>query len=238
MASSVRRWSAHRRPRTGPVGISGSIRPHIASVIINGQAHPSTDELTKETRSSPVAPSSHPAESSAEVRRKATARVTRHMHQSGQNRSRERTPATGDHPRRAPRHHRRKKVAGNRPVDPRGDRSASPASPHVGSSGGALGDDRGRRDRREGSSCTRAPGKGRAGRTRHPVVGPARQGAPTTLGAGACAPRFRGAELRQSRGPTCTYGAPSTWASGRTARSRTSASCAAVPGEPPEARTS
>jgi hypothetical protein len=35
MASSVRRWSAHRRPRTGSAGVSGSIRSHIASVITN-----------------------------------------------------------------------------------------------------------------------------------------------------------------------------------------------------------
>lgn len=33
MASRVRRWSAHRRPRTGSAGINGSIRSHIASVI-------------------------------------------------------------------------------------------------------------------------------------------------------------------------------------------------------------
>lgn len=33
MASRVRRWSAHRRPRTGSAGISGSIRSHIASVM-------------------------------------------------------------------------------------------------------------------------------------------------------------------------------------------------------------
>ncbi|MEU2653713.1 DUF2399 domain-containing protein [Streptomyces sp. NPDC007325] len=33
MASKVRRWSAHRRPRTGSAGISGSIRSHIGSVI-------------------------------------------------------------------------------------------------------------------------------------------------------------------------------------------------------------
>lgn len=33
MASRVRRWSAHRRPRTGSVGINGSIRSHIASAI-------------------------------------------------------------------------------------------------------------------------------------------------------------------------------------------------------------
>lgn len=33
MASRVRRWSAHRRPRTGSAGIIGSIRSHIASVI-------------------------------------------------------------------------------------------------------------------------------------------------------------------------------------------------------------
>lgn len=35
MAFRVRRWSAHRRPRTGSAGISGSIRFHIASVITN-----------------------------------------------------------------------------------------------------------------------------------------------------------------------------------------------------------
>lgn len=35
MASRVRRWSAHRRPRTGSAGINGSIRSHIASVITN-----------------------------------------------------------------------------------------------------------------------------------------------------------------------------------------------------------
>lgn len=35
MASSVRRCSAHRRPRTGWAGIRGSIRSHIASVITN-----------------------------------------------------------------------------------------------------------------------------------------------------------------------------------------------------------
>jgi hypothetical protein len=33
VAFRVRRWSAHRRPRTGSAGIGGSIRSHIASVI-------------------------------------------------------------------------------------------------------------------------------------------------------------------------------------------------------------
>ncbi|OAL11703.1 hypothetical protein A4V12_29415 [Streptomyces noursei] len=44
MASRVRRWSAHRRPRTGSASISGSIRPHIASVITNRMD--TSDQLT------------------------------------------------------------------------------------------------------------------------------------------------------------------------------------------------
>ncbi len=50
MASRVRRWSAHRRPRTGSGGISGSIRSHIASVITNRTD--TSDQLIKETRAS------------------------------------------------------------------------------------------------------------------------------------------------------------------------------------------
>ncbi|MEV7081935.1 helix-turn-helix transcriptional regulator [Streptomyces sp. NPDC093516] len=44
MASRVRRWSAHRRPRTGLAGISGSIRSHIASVIT--KRTDTSDQLT------------------------------------------------------------------------------------------------------------------------------------------------------------------------------------------------
>lgn len=44
MASSVRRWSAHRRPRTGSAGISGAIRSHITSVILHRTD--TSDQLT------------------------------------------------------------------------------------------------------------------------------------------------------------------------------------------------
>lgn len=48
MASRVRRWSAHLRPRTGSVGISGSIRSHIASVITNRTD--ASDQLTSRSK--------------------------------------------------------------------------------------------------------------------------------------------------------------------------------------------
>lgn len=44
MASRVRRCSAHRRPRTGSAGMSGSIRLHIASVITDRTG--TSDQLT------------------------------------------------------------------------------------------------------------------------------------------------------------------------------------------------
>jgi hypothetical protein len=44
MASRVRRWSAHHRPRTGSAGMSGSIRLHIASVITDRTG--TSDQLT------------------------------------------------------------------------------------------------------------------------------------------------------------------------------------------------
>lgn len=48
MASRVRRWSAHRRPRTGSAGMSGSIRTHIASVITNQTG--ASDQLTNPSK--------------------------------------------------------------------------------------------------------------------------------------------------------------------------------------------
>lgn len=87
---------------------------------------------------------------------------------SGRNRLCGSTPVTGDNSRRALRRHQGKEAAGNRSVRPRGDRRPPSASPHVGSSCGALRDDCGRCAGRAGSACTREPGEGSAGRTGHP----------------------------------------------------------------------
>ncbi len=48
MASSVRRWSAHRRPGPGSAGISGAIRSHITSVILHRTD--TSDQLTNPSK--------------------------------------------------------------------------------------------------------------------------------------------------------------------------------------------
>lgn len=112
-----------------------------------------------------------------------------------------RTPLTGADSRRAPHRRPGEEMAGDGSLHPRGDRGSSPTSPHGGTPCGARRDDRGRRTGRAGSACPSAPGEDRAGRTRHPLVGAARERAPATLGGGPRVPRRGGTGLSSADTP-------------------------------------